>query len=158
MTMKRSLLTLLLIAPLCLAVMPKTAVANDDKVKFVLQLLLGNDRREDRCCEPAPRCEPDPVIIRGHHRNHERVVYTRHYEPVQVWVPGRYETREEKVVIPGYWDKVYVAAEYQNVYDRCRQCFIRVLVHDGYCQNVWVPERIECQQVQVWVPGYYVCR
>jgi hypothetical protein len=77
--------------------------------------------------------------------------------PPQRWVPGHYETRNERVCIPGYWDTVTVPAEYGWVRHGCRQVWVQI--KPECTRRVWVPERYEWRETRVWVPGRMeVCR
>ena len=53
--------------------------------------------------------------------------------PERVWVPGRYEARNEREWVPGHWAE----DRYSN---------------DG---RVWVPGHYENVRVEVWVPGHW---
>ena len=70
---------------------------------------------------------------RGHHRGH-----------------GRYVTRCEQVLVPGFWDLQYRAAVYGWVYDSCGHRSWGV-VQAAYHERVWIPARYETQSRQVWV-------
>ena len=77
--------------------------------------------------------------------------------PPQRWVPGHYETRRERVCVPGYWDTVTIPAEYGWVRHGCRQAW--VMIRPECTRRVWVPERYEWRETRVWVPGRHeVCR
>lgn len=74
-------------------------------------------------------------------------------EPPQRWVPGHYETVREKVVYPGYWDTVTEPAEYAWVKHGCRWEY--KMVKPPCTKRVWVPERCEWIEKQVWVAGHF---
>ncbi len=70
--------------------------------------------------------------------------------PPRHWVPGHYETRRERVCIPGYW---------QTVTEPVRHPHGRGWGHHQVRyvpRQVWVPERFEWRETQVWVPGHHV--
>ena len=63
---------------------------------------------------------------------------------------GRWETRWERVVVPGYWHEEHVPPSYGWIHDRCGRRYWGV-VDPGGCRRVWVPERCEMRQTRVWV-------
>lgn len=72
------------------------------------------------------------------------------------YVPGHYQTRVDRVWVPGYTDKVWVPARYQVSYNACGQR-IKTLVSPAHWQYVNRPGYYENRQVQVWVTGSYRC-
>ncbi|MCG3149068.1 MAG: hypothetical protein PCFJNLEI_02526 [Verrucomicrobiae bacterium] len=73
--------------------------------------------------------------------------------PPPRWNSGHYETRQERVCIPGYWTTVTEPAVYR--YER-RGCHtVQILVRPPCTRRVWVPERYEIRETRVWVPGRY---
>lgn len=64
---------------------------------------------------PPPRCEPPPGR----------------------WIPGHYETRQEKFSTPGHWDVVVVPAEYGWV--RCGWHGRYVMLRPECTKRIWVP-------------------
>ncbi len=74
-------------------------------------------------------------------------------EPPRRFIPGHYETRREKIVRPGYWDVIVDPAEYGWVRRGCRWEY--VVVRPECRRRVWVPERCEWVETQVWIPGRY---
>lgn len=64
---------------------------------------------------------------------------------------GRWETRCEQVLVPGYWREDHVPPSYGWVYDHCGHRHWR-MVDPGGCRRVWVPERYETRHTRVWVP------
>jgi hypothetical protein len=86
-----------------------------------------------------PQCAPPPPPPRC--------------EPPQRWIPGHYETVREKVVHPGYWDTVTTPAEYAWVKHGCRWEY--TMIKPPCTKRVWVPERCEWIEKQVWVAGHY---
>ena len=73
-----------------------------------------------------------------------RVYYTP--PPEQVWVPGRYETRNERQWIPGHWAVERYSRQGEDDED-----------DDGYSsgRRVWVPGRYEEVRTRVWLPGHW---
>lgn len=63
---------------------------------------------------------------------------------------GRWETRCEQVLVPGYWDVEHHPAVYGWVYDSCghRHWGVTEPAHD---HRVWVPARYETRSRRVWV-------
>ncbi|MEZ5980033.1 MAG: hypothetical protein R3F34_17720 [Planctomycetota bacterium] len=71
------------------------------------------------------------------------------------WVAGHYEVRMEHVTIPAVYRKEWCEAHYRYDYDACGHV-VKVLVTPGHFVRVVVsPERVECRQVRVWVPGHF---
>lgn len=72
----------------------------------------------------------------------------------RVWVPGHYESREERVWVPGECRRVWVEPifEWRRDYRGCRQ---RVLVRAGYWRSIEEPGHYETRRFQVWVEGYW---
>ncbi|MFT7536548.1 MAG: hypothetical protein ACI85K_002502 [Hyphomicrobiaceae bacterium] len=63
---------------------------------------------------------------------------------------GRYVTRCEQVLVPGYFDLQYHAASHGWVYDSCGHRNWGV-IEPAHHDRVWVPARYETQSRQVWV-------
>ncbi len=99
-----------------------------------------------------------PHIDRGrHHRGHIRFDLGRH-EPHtvsrKIWVPGRYETRTERVLVQaGHYDTKVIPARYE--WRRHHDHWDRVCVEPERTVKVWHPAEYENRTVKVWVPGYY---
>jgi hypothetical protein len=89
--------------------------------------------------------------------NHDRDYAPRAYcpppPPPQRWVPGHYETRQERVCIPGYWDTVVEPAQWAWVRHGHRAEY--VMVRPECARRVWIPERYEWRTTQIWVPGRF---
>lgn len=77
-----------------------------------------------------------------------------HCEPARLWVPGRYETRCERVWVPGCERREWVPACYGWRVGPCGERY-RVLVREGYWRTVREPGRYETREVSVWVPGHW---
>jgi hypothetical protein len=88
----------------------------------------------------------------GHHGGHSSARPVG-YAP-RHWVPAHYETRYERVWIPGREERVWIAPVYQWRYDSCGRA-IRVCVQQGYWNTVCTPGRYESRPRQVWVEGCY---
>jgi hypothetical protein len=73
--------------------------------------------------------------------------------PPPCWIPGHYETRQERVRIPGYWTTVTEPAQYITVRRGCHT--VQVMTRPPCTRQVWVPERYEIRETRVWVPGRY---
>ena len=63
---------------------------------------------------------------------------------------GRWVTRCEQVLVPGYWDERHVPAVYGWVVDACGRSRWGV-VRPASCERFWVPARYETQRRRVWV-------
>jgi hypothetical protein len=74
---------------------------------------------------------------------------------VRTWVPERYESREEQVLVSAeHHERQYVQPEYVTRYDRHGHA-TRVMVRSGYWTEVCVPARYETRCTQVLIPGYW---
>lgn len=62
--------------------------------------------------------------------------------PEQVWVPGRYETRNGRQWVPGHWE-VERYSGHGEVEDDSRD------------RRVWIPDRYEEVRTRVWLPGHW---
>lgn len=65
---------------------------------------------------------------------------------------GRYETRYERVWIPGATRQQWHPAEYGFRFDACGRS-VRFLVRAGHYDTIRIPGRYEQRAVQVWVPA-----
>lgn len=65
---------------------------------------------------------------------------------------GHYETRYERVWVPGEIRRVWVPPVYEWRYDSCGRR-IRVVCQAGYYRNERCPGRYEQRAVRVWVPA-----
>ena len=63
---------------------------------------------------------------------------------------GRWVTRCEQVLVPGYWDRHYVPAVHGWVLNVCGVRVWGVVSPAGY-RDVWVPARYDTQRRRVWV-------
>ena len=70
---------------------------------------------------------------------------------------GYWETRHERVLVPGYWDRQFVPARYGWVYDSCGRRSWGI-VCDAHYDRVWIPARWESRPRRVWVDGRRGCR
>lgn len=79
------------------------------------------------------------------------------YGSTRVWVPGHYETRFERVFVPGCERRIWVPPRYEW---RTLPCggTERVLVEPGHYRVVRDPGRYERRERRVWVPGHYEYR
>jgi hypothetical protein len=64
--------------------------------------------------------------------------------PEQVWVPGRYETRNERQWVPGHWEVERYSGHGEDE-------------DDGYSRGRrgWIPGRYEEVRTRVWLPGHW---
>jgi hypothetical protein len=69
-----------------------------------------------------------------------------------VWVPGHFESRCERVWVPGCTRQVWVAPRYEWRNDACGRP-VRVCVRTGYWTAVTDPGRYETRTTQVWIAG-----
>lgn len=63
---------------------------------------------------------------------------------------GRWVTRCERVLVPGYWDRQHVPAVHGWLYDSCGRRYWGI-VQQACFQRVWVPARYETRNRRVWV-------
>lgn len=101
---------------------------------------------------PASACDdPPPVVV----RRTVTVVRTAP-APRRVWVPERWETRVERVVVrEGYWREVVEPAQWSVRFDlRCRR-MVRVCIRPETVRREWVAPRYGERTVQVLIPGYW---
>lgn len=69
------------------------------------------------------------------------------------WVPGHWETRVEHYTVPARTQRVWCDPVYQYVVDACGNVK-KICVSPGHWEVVVIePERVECRNVRVWVPG-----
>jgi len=74
---------------------------------------------------------------------------------VREWVPERYETREEQILIePAHVERQYVPEVLETRADRYGHP-VTVLVKPGYYAEVPVPARYETRCTKVLMPGFY---
>jgi hypothetical protein len=71
--------------------------------------------------------------------------------PKKVWVPGYYETKTEKVWVPGSCETVWVPPTYRYVWKGPHKA--RVVSTPGRYETIQHPGRWEYRQVRVWVSG-----
>ena len=96
----------------------------------------------------------------------------RSYQTIRRWIPARYETRIERVLVkpghyewriervcvePGRYETRYVPAVTEIVYDSGGNAHT-VVVRPGRVEKVWVPPKYEMRKVKVWVPPQYELR
>jgi hypothetical protein len=86
---------------------------------------------------------------RGHGHRHER-----RDECHRVYVPGRYETVEREVCVPGYWTVRHVSPRWEWRFDSCGHR-TRVMVRAACTERVWVPPHREMRCERVYVPGFW---
>lgn len=86
-------------------------------------------------------CRIEPVRRPRYDRDHDDDHRHRH---------GRWETRWERVLVPGFWREEHVPPSYGWIHDRCGRRHWGI-VDPGGCRQVWVPGRYEMRQTRVWV-------
>jgi hypothetical protein len=91
------------------------------------------------------------VRFEGRHRDR----WSRRSDaPQPVWIPGRWEWREERVEEPGRWEQVWVDPLYEWRIDPCGRRY-QVCVRPGRYESRWCEGRWVTRQVRHWVPGYW---
>lgn len=89
------------------------------------------------------------------HRDARRVapVVRHHVEPVlrRPAAHGHWQTVEEQVLVPGFWQEQHTPPTYGWVTDDCGHRRWGVVAPGG-CRQVWVPARWETRTRRVWVP------
>ncbi len=73
------------------------------------------------------------------------------------WVPGHFETVEDRVWIQARSERVWVEPVYQWRYDACGRA-TRVCVQPGYWNTVCAPAHFETCPRQVWIEGFWRVR
>jgi hypothetical protein len=74
-----------------------------------------------------------------------------------VWVPGHFETVQDRVWVEGRSERVWVEPVYQWHYDACGRA-TRVCVQQGYFDTVCTPGHYETCARQVWIEGCWRMR
>jgi hypothetical protein len=73
------------------------------------------------------------------------------------WVPAHWETREQRVWVPGSCEKVWVEPRYRFAYDSCGRR-IEIQIGGGHWREVQHPGHYEVRAVKVWVEaGWQDC-
>lgn len=92
---------------------------------------------------------------RGHHAHgHQHGHRSKACGCVEVFRPGHYVTKRVRVQDPGYYEEVWVPAQYER-----RRVFgikIKVKVCGGYYKKVYREGCVRYENQSVWVPGRYV--
>jgi hypothetical protein len=102
------------------------------------------------------------LLVSATETNAQRVVASRygeprpHYVSSRVWVPGRYETVNERVWVEGPVQRVWVEPVYEWRLGSCG--FRYVCAREGYWRSVRLPGHYENRCVRVWHPGYWAPR
>lgn len=76
-----------------------------------------------------------------------------HYAPVPHCQPaprGHWETVQEQVMVPGFWQEQHVPPTYGWILQSCGHQVWGV-IDAGGCRQVWIPARWETRCRQVWV-------
>ncbi|MCK5945006.1 MAG: hypothetical protein KAI24_23665 [Planctomycetes bacterium] len=63
---------------------------------------------------------------------------------------GHWETRCERVLVPGYWDRQHVPAVYGWIYSGCGHRHWGI-IKPACFESVWIPARWETRSRRVWV-------
>ena len=74
--------------------------------------------------------------------------------PRREWVPGHYETRCERIWVPGETRRVWVPPAFETRFDLCGRP-VRVCVRAGHWASVVEPGRYETVETRVWVAGHW---
>jgi hypothetical protein len=112
------------------------------------------------------------VPVKTAHRGFRLRTRRRSYQTIRRWVPARYETRIERVLVspghyewrfervcvePGRYETRYVPAVTEIVYDSGGNAHT-VTTSPSRVEKVWVPPKYEMRKVKVWVPAQYELR
>jgi hypothetical protein len=75
--------------------------------------------------------------------------------PMPRYLPGHYETRSERIFIPGSAQRIYIPAQYS---ERCGLFGIRYrrMIQPARYEIHRQPGRYEIRQKRAWIPGRYV--
>lgn len=104
-------------------------------ILFPLAHLGHADKRRELCDGAPPRIPQARCVVRE-------------------WVPGHYETRCERVWIPGCARQEWVPARHEWRTDFWGRP-VYVLIAPGYWTVVTDPGRYEVREVREWVPGHW---
>ena len=118
-------------------------------------------RGEVVAANPVHRAARGQAIVRSARRDHQaRPVVSGRVDARRGAVPvqrshghrshGHWETRCERVLVPGYWEVQQVPPVYGWVFDSCGHRFWGI-VTPACSHRVWIPPRWEMQQRRVWV-------
>jgi hypothetical protein len=92
------------------------------------------------------------IPIGNQHRHGRRPPVVRH--ETRRFVPGHFETRTERVYVPGPERRVWVQPVTRRVYDPCGG-YRWVTVQAGYWKTIQEPGCYETIERRVWVPAHY---
>ncbi|MCC7012275.1 MAG: hypothetical protein IT454_06930 [Planctomycetes bacterium] len=82
-------------------------------------------------------------------------VPTPRFQPPRVWIPGHYETRIERIWVPGELHREWVAASFEWRVDVCgRRVFVQT--RPGFWRTTTGPSRLEQREVRIWVAGHWM--
>ena len=116
-----------------------------------------------------------PLIQLGRRDDKSRVIVGVNLggpQPHRRWVPGRYVTRTEQILLepgryewrwqqvevePAHYETRHVPAVEEILYDSQGNPH-RIVIESGRTEKVWVPARYELRRVKVWVPPRYGIR
>lgn len=80
--------------------------------------------------------------------------YSHAKAPSRTWIPGGYETVDQRVWVPGCAERVWVEPAFALRIGACGERF-RVLVAAGHWRTVQHPGHYEVRRVRVRVPGHW---
>jgi hypothetical protein len=86
------------------------------------------------------------------------VTVVRHVPaPRRVYVPERWETRVERVLVrEGHWRETVEPAEWSVRFDLRSRRLLRVCLREETVHRTWVPARYEEHTIRVHIPGHWV--
>jgi len=119
---------------------------------------------------PLPRFGPR-VVLGGRDAKH-RIEFGLNARTDRRWVPGRYVTRTERVLVePAHYEvrtrrvlveaghfEVRVSGPTEEILYDSRGRAHKVIVSPGGREKVWVPDRYEVRRTKVWAPDRYETR
>ena len=159
------IITAILIAALAVLVLPKPAAYAGDKEWATAGKILAGAAALAIIHEVATSHDRDRYIVERHYGTApiRRIHYVR--SPQQTWVPGHYEVRTERQWVEGWWEQVWVPAQYERVrvvrydqYGRAYSAWKEVLVEEGHYEQLWHEGYWDAQEVSEWVPGHWEYR
>lgn len=87
---------------------------------------------------------------------HVSVNYTKG-SSARRWVPAHWETREQRVWVPGHCERVWAPPRYRFGYDSCGRR-IEIQIGGGHWRDVQHPGHYETRLVKVWIEaGWQDC-
>lgn len=150
-----------LIAAVALIALPKPTAYAGDKEWATAGKILAGVVGAAIIHEAVTSNNRTATVVRTEYRGEpvRRVRYVQS-PPRRQWVPGHYVARTERHWVDGWYEQVWIPAEYKQVrvihrdrWGRTSTTWKQVLVCEGHYEKVWHEGYWETRQVREWVPG-----